>query len=81
MHKSDKSDKSHKSHKSDKSYHFEARLAARAAAEEEPEFHARLVEFDARGLFSLLLVSKLVLSELFRVHKYSRAAWSGLEWF
>ena len=44
------------------------------------DFYARPVRFDARGLFSLLLVSKLVLSELFRVHEYSRAAWSGLEW-
>jgi len=32
-------------------------------------------------LFSLLLVSKLVLSELFRVLEYNRAAWSGLDGF
>ena len=33
-----------------------------------------VVEFDARGLFCLLLVSKLVIYVIFRVHECSRAA-------
>ena len=45
------------------------------------DFHARPVGFDARGVFSHLLVPKLVLSALFRVLKYDRVACDGLEWF